>query len=430
MSKSDRQQLKKINVGELRLGMFVHELCGSWMDHPFWKTRFALLDPGDLTTLAGSAIREVWIDTARGLDVAAPDAPPAPTEPAAEPEHRLEQELVATVAAEDAVPARVELAAEIERAATICSKAKSAVTAMFGEARMGKAIAADTLDPLVDEIAQSVMRNPGALISLARLKTQDDYTYLHSVAVCALMVALGRQLGFSPTQSREAGLAGLIHDLGKAAIPLAILNKPGKLTDEEFACVRTHPAAGHAMLLEAAGVGEIPLDVCLHHHEKTDGSGYPDRLDAKTISLHAKMGAVCDVYDAITSDRAYKPGWDPATSIRRMNEWSKGHFDPLVFQAFVKTVGIYPVGALVRLESGRLAVVTEVSPTALLTPTVKAFYCTRRRTRLPERLLDLADQAAGDRIANWEAPDDWNFPDFDDLWRGGAGDPGRLTGTG
>jgi len=425
----DPRKLRKIGISDLRPGMFVHELCGSWMDHPFWKSRFLLEDPADLAALQGSAIRELWIDTSRGLDVDREQAPAAvETESPSQREERLERELIETLVAEQAAPARVELQAEVKRAAAICAKAKTQVTAMFAEARMGKAVAVAQLDPLVDEISSSVLRNPGALISLARLKTQDDYTYLHSVAVCALMVALGRQLGLDPAQCREVGLAGLVHDIGKAAIPLAILNKPGKLTDDEFVRMKSHPVAGHEMLVEGGGVGDVPLDVCLHHHEKVDGSGYPDRLDDQAISLFAKMGAVCDVYDAITSDRPYKAGWDPATSIRRMNEWSKGHFDQRVFQAFVKTVGIYPVGTLVRLESGLLAVVTEVNETALLTPTVKAFYCTRRKSRIAPQLIDLGQSRGTQRIKGWENPEEWRFPDLTELWSGQP-TPHRTSGA-
>lgn len=417
MPRSESHKLRRIKVGELQLGMYVHELCGSWMDHPFWKTRFLLENPADLQTLNASAIRELWIDTGLGRDLVEPGTD-EPEETLAERDQRLDDELIAVATADPPEPVRVELAAEVERAASICGHAKTAVTAMFGEARMGNAVDSEQLEPLVNEIAESVARNPGALISLARLKTQDDYTYMHSVAVCGLMIALGRQLGLDPRLTREVGLAGLMHDIGKAAIPLDILNKPGKLTDEEFTRVKSHPVAGHQMLVEGAGAGEIPLEVCLHHHEKTDGSGYPDKLDAGSISLYAKMGAVCDVYDAITSDRPYKAGWDPATAIRRMNEWSKGHFDSVVFQAFVKTVGVYPVGTLVKLESGLLAVVTEVSERSLVKPIVKAFYCTRRKARLAPRLIDLADPAASEKVTNWESADDWQFPDLLELWSG------------
>jgi putative nucleotidyltransferase with HDIG domain len=280
---------------------------------------------------------------------------------------------------------------------------------MFQEVRMGKAISADAAGELVDEISSSVRRNPGALISLARLKTADDYTYMHSVAVCALMVSLARQLGQDETSTRELGLAGLLHDLGKAMMPMEVLNKPGKLTDDEFAIMRTHPGEGHRLLVEGNAVGEIVLDVCRHHHEKVDGSGYPDHLKGEQISLHAKMGAVCDVYDAITSNRPYKAGWDPAESIRKMTEWSKGHFDETVFQAFVRSVGIYPAGSLVRLESGRLGVIVEQSQKSLLQPVVKVFFSSKSQTYIKPELIDLSKPGAMDRIASREEPSKWGL---------------------
>jgi hypothetical protein len=158
------------------------------------------------------------------------------------------------------------------------------------------------------------------------------------------------------------------------------------------------------------------LDVCLHHHEKVDGSGYPHRLKGDEISLFAKMGAVCDVYDAITSDRPYKRGWDPAESIRKMAEWSKGHFDEAVFKAFVKSVGIYPTGSLVRLESGRLGVVMDQHESSLLTPRVKVFFSAKSKTPLPQQIIDLAKLVGREKIIGRESPEDWNFPNLDELW--------------
>ncbi len=263
---------------------------------------------------------------------------------------------------------------------------------------MGRAIDTAATQRLVEEISDSVTRNPGALISLARIKTADDYTYLHSVAVCALMVALARQMGLSEEDTRAAGHAGLLHDLGKALMPMDVLNKPGKLTDEEFAIVKQHPVEGHRLLLEAKGTHEVTLDVCLHHHEKMDGSGYPDHLPAEQISRFARMGAVCDVYDAITSNRPYKAGWDPAESLRRMAEWTQGHFDPAIFQSFVKSLGIYPIGSLVRLASGRLAIVVEQSARSLLAPRVKVFFSTRSNARLPPEIVDLSRPGSTEKI--------------------------------
>ena len=327
--------LKRISVQQLTVGMYLKEFCGSWMEHPFWRSSFVITDPKDIEAVRASSIRDVWIDCSKGLDVPAGETVVS----VAESDAQVEAELAVAasrVRQIERVPSSVELA----RAAKIVAKSRQAVTSMFEEARMGNAVDTAGAQRLVEEISDSVSRNPGALISLARLKTADDYTYMHSVAVCALMVALARQLGLDEAETRSAGIAGLLHDLGKAAMPIEVLNKPGKLTDAEFTIIKSHPEEGHRMLLAGSGADAIALDVVLHHHEKTDGSGYPKRLKDQEISIFAKMGAVCDVYDAITSNRPYKAGWDPAESLRKMAEWSTGHFDPAVFQAFVKSVGI------------------------------------------------------------------------------------------
>lgn len=401
--------LKKISVRDLRVGMHLDELCGSWMKHPFWRTKFVITDPADIRSIRDSGITEVWIDSAKGKDVEAPQ-PVAPA-PAPELSPTPASAQPATVPAK-----RTSMADEVKRAARICETAKSAVVSMFQEIRMGNAIVAAEADELVEEISSSVMRNPGALISLSRLKTADDYTYMHSVAVCALMVATGRQLTLSEAEVREVGMAGLLHDLGKALMPMDVLNKPGRLTDEEFAIIRKHPEEGHRILVEGGSVGDIPLDVCLRHHEKVDGTGYPGRLKDDQISLYAKMGAVCDVYDAITSNRPYKAGWDPAESIRKMAEWTQGHFDPKVFQAFVKSMGIYPIGSLVRLHSGRLGVVVDQTEKSLLTPKVKVFFSTKSNARIPHEVLDLSGPAVRDKIVAIEESAKWDFPDLNELW--------------
>ena len=265
---------------------------------------------------------------------------------------------------------------------------------MFNEARMGRAVDSAGAQSLVEEISDSVTRNPGALISLARLK--ED-------------------------QQRLADMAGLLHDLGKAAIPLAVLNKPGKLTDHEFTVVRSHPVEGYHMLKEGGNVPDAVLDACLHHHEKVDGSGYPDKLAGEGISVIARMTAICDVYDAITSDRPCKRGWDPAESLRRMAEWTRDHFDARIFQAFVKSIGIYPVGSLVRLKSGRIGVVTEQSPTALTAPMVKVFFSTRSDLRILPETVNLAAPGCTEAIVAPEDPDNWRFQDLNALWSGFTG---------
>jgi putative nucleotidyltransferase with HDIG domain len=399
---------KKVPTPQLRLGMFIQALDGPWLSHPFWKTKFLLDDPADLQALQGSGVAAVWIDPARGADLA--DAAPLRVAPAP-----AQAPAGAGAATAPVAPARQRMGEEVARAAQLVNRSRQVVMHLFGEARMGRAIDAEQCLPLVEEVADSVSRNPSALISLARLKTKDDYTYMHSVAVCALMVALARQLGLSEQQTREAGLAGLLHDVGKMMMPLEVLNKPGALSDAEFEVMRSHPMRGFEALKEGGMVPDSALDVCLHHHEKMDGSGYPQRLSGEQISLLARMGAVCDVYDAITSNRPYKAAWDPAGSIQRMAQW-QGHFDPLVFQSFVKSVGIFPVGTLVKLASGRLAVVVEQNQANLVAPVVRVFFSTKSRMPIPVQLLDLSQSGAGDKIVGREAAKDWGFGHLDQLW--------------
>lgn len=382
------------------------------MEHPFWKTKFLLTEEKDLRTILDSGIKELWIDTDLGSDVDDNQLAKLKLEVEEETEYLLKY------ASETQQLDKTSLDDEIKLAAKLCSKSKTAVISMFNDARLGKAIEVGAAQELVEEISNSVMRNAHALISLARLKNADEYTYMHSVAVCALMIALARQLNLPETTVREAGLAGLLHDIGKIGIPDKILNKPGKLTDEEFTIIKSHPEIGAKILLDGHQVSAMVMDVVLHHHEKVDGTGYPHRLSGTNISLYAKMGAVCDVYDAITSNRPYKKGWSPAEAIRKMAEWSKGHFDEAVFQAFVKTVGIYPTGSLVRLESGRLGVVVEQHPTSLLTPKVKIFFSVKTKSPIIQETIDLSVLIGKDKIICRESPEDWGFKNLDLLWSG------------
>ena len=396
------------------MGMYIQRFDGAWIDHPFWRSGFVLSTAEDLGRIRASKVSAVWIDTTRGATPAVAIAPVA-----------VQAEDAGAEAAPEAAPqepgvmrrrARTGMQEEMADAAAICRIAKQAITSVFEEARMGLLADSSVARTLVEDITDSVSRNPGALVSLARLKTADTYTYMHSVAVCALMVSLARQLRLDERQTLAAGRAGLLHDLGKATVPLDVLNTPGKLTDEEFTVVRTHPEHGHAMLQAIGDVDAEVLDACLHHHEKMDGTGYPHRLQSEQIGLMARMTAICDVYDAVTSDRPYKKAWDPSEALRRMAEWSGTHFDKRLFQAFVKSIGIYPVGSLVRLTSGRLAVVVEQAD-SLVAPRVKVFYSTKSQMRVLPEVLDLG-RMVNEKIVAREDPAEWRFADLNELWTG------------
>lgn len=395
--------LKKIRVEDARLGMYLQEICGSWMEHPFWKKSFKMTDPKDLQTLQTCGVQELWIDTNKGLDVEGNVVSTTKKEE----EQKIQAELK-QAASENLKPVkRVSMQQEVQRARAILAEGKTAVTSMFGEIRMGNAINVSEVGPLVDEISNSIARNPEAFLNLARLKNVDDYTYLHSVAVSGLMIALAKQLGLDGQDLKDAGVAGLLHDVGKALIPNEVLNKPGKLTDEEFAIIKDHPRKGWEVLKVAEGANDMALDVCLHHHERVDGTGYPERISGEKLTLFARMGAVCDVYDALTSNRCYKNGWEPVETIRKMAEWRNGHFDEQIFQAFVKTIGIYPSGTLVKLKSGRLAVVIEQTNKSLLTPIVKSFFSTKSNEPFLPELIDLSKSQ--ESIVSAEDNAKWGF---------------------
>lgn len=416
--------IKTIPASELRLGMYIHDLNCSWMKHPFWRSSFLLERPDDLKRILDSGISRVEIDLTRSISrppaSAGPDAvkgEDSSSAAQANPGHQHATGDDPLTVTERGVPARVAMGEEMRRAAAVCERSRGAVFDMFSDVRLGKAVSGAAAQAMVDEIADSVSRNPDALITLARLKTSDNYTYMHSVAVCALMISLGRELGLSEDDVRDAGTAGLLHDVGKMFIPPEILNKPASLSEQEFAMIRNHPGEGARALTESGEINDRVIDVCLHHHEKVDGSGYPDGLAGDRISELARMGAVCDVYDAITSNRPYKQGWSPAESIHRMAQWSNGHFDARVFQAFVKSVGIYPTGSLVRLESERLGVVLDQHEKSLLTPLVRVFFSVRSGMAIDPRVIDLGKDGVQDRIVGRESLEKWGFQDLDSLWQ-------------
>ncbi|MDN4057029.1 HD-GYP domain-containing protein [Massilia sp. YIM B02769] len=394
--------LKKIDSSQLRLGMSIHDLDCGWMEHPFVRARFVLTSEDEIRKIVNAGIRGVVIDCSKGLDVA--DAPTL-----AEVQAQTEKEVV-EIAARPVKPVRASLADEMQRAMNIRRQAVGLVRTVMQDARLGKAVELDNVSPVVQNITESILRNSGALLGLLRIKTKDDYTFLHSVSVCTLLVAFCRSRGMDEETIYQAGIGGLLHDTGKALVPDAILNKPGRLTDEEFAIIKKHPRDGYDILRQNPEIGAIPLDITLHHHERRDGSGYPDLQKEGEISELAQMAAIVDVYDAITSDRSYHKGMPAADALRKIYEWSKFHFNPALTQEFMRCVGIYPVGTMVMLESGRLGVVVEPHESNLLTPKVNVFFNTKSQTYVRPELLDLSRPfgfGGGDKILRHESPDKW-----------------------
>lgn len=403
----------RVRKEDLRLGMFIQSLEGSWFDHPFWKSKFLLTEEDDLRSLQSSDIDGVLVDPAKSLAPAIEHL--VAPEPA--PRLRLFEELSSAVPAKAARPAeqrprRVARPNEFHAAQAVLEDCRAAVGELFAQIQSGNAAALDDAAPVVQGIADSVERAPDALITLARVRTLDEYTYMHSVACSALMINLARQLQLPPDYVKQAGTAGLFMDVGKGFLPPELISKPDDYSAEDWAQMRTHPQLGADAVKASGDLSKIVADVCLHHHEKYDGTGYPYGLKGDAISLFARMAAICDTYDALASPRPHRPACGPAEAIAQMYKL-KGHFDESLLTSFIKSIGIYPVGSLVRLESRTLGCVVAQRRDQLTRPVVRTFYSIPQRAHVPVRELDLAQLPEPDRIVSREEPARWGLSDWE-----------------
>ncbi|MDD3676622.1 HD-GYP domain-containing protein [Thauera propionica] len=391
--------IKLIPIEKLQPGMYIHDLNCGWMEHNFLRNRFAVKSDEDVTKVRELGVHEIYIDTAQGLDVEE-----APTQE--EAAHKVDEVLEA-IATDAAAPVRrVSVQREVERARNLHSEANRIVRDMMGDIRLGKQIQLEQIEPLVERIVDSIFRQQDAMLPLARLKDHDEYTFQHSVSVCTLMTSFARTLELPRDIIHEIAVGALLHDVGKAKVPDDILNKPAKLTDAEFVKMKSHVVQSKIILQGTPGISQIALDVAAQHHERFDGTGYPNKLKGDEISLYGQMGAIVDVYDAITSNRVYHKGMAPTEALRKLLEWSKFHFNPTLVQAFIRAVGIYPTGSLVRLESRRLAVVQAQNPENLMQPVVKVIFHTRGYYLTPET-VDL--RHSQDRIVGHEDFEAWSI---------------------
>jgi putative nucleotidyltransferase with HDIG domain len=396
--------IKKIMVEQLQLGMYIHDLNCGWMEHGFLRNRFPLKAAATLERIRTLGLREVYIDTSKGLD-----AELAPS--ATEVQEALEERL-ATVAAQK-VPQECPTSLPEERifARRIQNEAIGVVTGMMEDVRVGQPVDLTHVTPLIEEMINSVFRNPDALLALTRIRRVGRYTFEHSVNVAVLMIAFARTLGLNRAIIRDIGIGALLHDLGKALVPAAILNKPGQLTDGEFAVMREHVIHTRSILSKIPGIPTIALAVALEHHERMDGSGYPYEKTGTLISRYGQMAAIVDVYDAITSNRIYHKAMEPHQALRKLLEWSRHHFDPGLVQQFIRCVGIYPIGTLVRLRSGRLGIVVESGRESPFHPVVRVVMDANRRRYLAAEDIDLSRQPKGteERILSAESPERWRI---------------------
>lgn len=400
------QNIKKVNVGQLRPGMYVHDLNCGWMDHPFLSNRFKINDLDTIKRITEMGVKELYIDTGKGADVGSAQTR---EEVIADLQQRLQR-----VGAQPSADGAPKVSAREERvyAERVEREASRLVTNIMQDVRLGKQIEAERVNHVVDGMVSSIFRNPHALMSLGRIREMDKYTFEHSVSVGVLMISFAKELGLERSVIQEIGVGALLHDIGKIKTPDNILNKPGKLTDDEFAIMRQHVVYSREVLEQTKGISPTALAVAAQHHERYDGSGYPLKLKGDEISRYGQMAAIVDVYDAISADRCYRKGEEPTIVLRKLLEWSKFHFNEALVHQFIRCVGIYPVGTLVRLESGRLAIVLEEGEKGPLFPQVRVVYDANKRQFITPRDIDLSNPTArsgDDRIVNCESAEKYGI---------------------
>ncbi|MDE0854404.1 MAG: HD-GYP domain-containing protein [Nevskia sp.] len=384
--------IKEIPVSQLQPGMFVRDLNCQWMDHPVLFHSLLIADQRDIDRIASTGALNVFIDTERGVDVL------TVFDRTALPSHadgRLQHVAGETDGPQEFVRPRATRALEEElpRAQRLHRDTQSVLNEMFADARKGSLPQPERLNEIAGRMQESLTANSGALMLMSQMKDRDAYTFQHCVAVGALLMVFAEAVGYSKADAAQIGIGGLLHDIGKMFIPDGILNKPGRLSSDEFDRIKRHPLRGYKLLSGIAGINPVYLNITYQHHERLDGAGYPQQLAAEQISREAKLAAIADVYDAVSSDRCYHLGEPPTLVLRNMLEAAGRHFDLQLVQSFIKCVGVYPVGSLVQLESGMLGIVTDQNED-LLRPKLLLIYNSKKRWHTPPQCLDLAGAAA------------------------------------
>jgi putative nucleotidyltransferase with HDIG domain len=396
--------LKKIRVTQLKPGMYVHDMDCGWMEHPFLTDSFKVSSDKDIERMIGHGIRELYIDPAKGFDV-----DDSPTQ--AEAEAVVSRQIAAVVAPIKPVEP-VSLHEELVNARLVRDEANKIIGEMMVGVRHGKKVDTARLDPVVRRMSESILRNKDALLSLCRIKEKDNYTFLHSLSVGALLMNFTRAAQLKSGDMVLVGMGGMLHDIGKTMVPNRILNKPGALTPDELTTMQLHVQHGRNILSDARDITQTSFDVVAQHHERYDGSGYPLKLKGEEMSVYGQMASIVDVYDAMTSDRVYRMGMDPTLAVRKMFEWSRAHFDPKLIQLFVRTIGIYPVGTLVMLESKRIAIVLNQDGRDLTRPVLRVVYDADKRCYVTPQDIDLSanlGHGGGDRIISHEPASKWGI---------------------
>lgn len=389
--------LKHVALSDLEQGMYVQKMLGSWFDHPFWKKQFLIEDAEKLAILKASNLDGVIIDTSKGKPAPAADTPvrndvqSIETATAVSKPAKKRRSLVS----KPVQPVGIEQ--ELRAAQGVADRARHTLEKTFLAARLGKAMNVRAVEPVVREIQTSIQRNPQAFSGLMRCKLTNEFVYRHALAVSALMVSLAKRMKLSDKETHEAGLAGMMLDIGTNHLPKAHAPKNGNFRNAPPAIWQQHVMLGHRALLNDDCFPQAVLDACLQHHERMDGSGFPNGTRGEDISRIGRMAAICDAFDFMLIETENSRALDPALAIRKLNDMSLG-FDPDILRHFVESVGIFPIGSFVELRSKQLAMVVDENPNDQHRPVVLVFYSLTDEERVLPHRVALAKCSDGDEI--------------------------------
>jgi HD-GYP domain-containing protein (c-di-GMP phosphodiesterase class II) len=371
MSENTRTDRMKIDVAQLTIGMYVIELDRPWTETSFLFQGFRIRQQEEIRLLQ-EACKHVWVDSRLTVGVKQQIIE----------NHALAPELQPTVG-------KVSFTQEMDQASPVWHAAREESLRLLDAVRMGQELDVSAVKAVVRECVDSILRNPAAMLWLARIKNSDHYTAEHSLRVAIFAIALGRELALPDYQLEQIGVCGMLHDVGKIKVPSAILNKPGALTAEELRIMQSHAIEGRRLLMSNQQVTPATVDVAYSHHERLDGKGYPRGLNASRIPYFAKIIAVVDAYDAINSDRVYSKGKSSLESLRILFDATNSHFDEEIVGHFIRLIGIYPPGEIVELNTGEVGIIIGCSPASKLKPKILRVLDANKKL-CKEIVIDLA----------------------------------------
>lgn len=376
---------RKTAVHELMLGMYVCRLDRPWEGTPFGLQGFFVRSPEQIRVLEGLC-RHVFVDVQRSIDLTPPSrpAPPPAPRPTIWPTRRV---LYAD---------SVALAEEVPQARAAQENAEQLAGKILDDVRAGRKLAAQDVREAVQPIVKSVLRCADAFFWINSLRKKDAYAWSHAINCSALAAAFGRHMGFPEDALIDLASGGLLLDVGKAELPEDLLSHPGALTEEQLREVRRHVQHSLRILGETGIHSERVHDMVRTHHERFDGSGYPDRLSEAQIPIFGRMASVIDSFDAMTSDRAHSKALSRHEVLQQLYRWSDKMYQREIVEQLTQCLGVYPTGSLVELSSGEVAIVMAQNRARSLRPRVMVLTGADKRLDPNFRTVDLMLQAEGE----------------------------------